>query len=97
MHGKEVLENRNLYAAVCSDCHTTHDIDTPEADAVRVAITRNCGTCHTESLRTYTETYHGQVNTLGYAHTAKCFDCHGSHTDPAREGPGLEGASGQPA
>ena len=88
VHGKEVLENRNLYAAVCSDCHTTHDIDTPEGDTVRVAITRNCGTCHTESLRTYTETYHGQVNTLGYAHTAKCFDCHGSHTvqrvkDPA--------------
>ena len=88
VHGKEVLEKRNLYAAVCSDCHTTHDIDTPEGDAVRVAITRNCGTCHTESLRTYTETYHGQVNTLGYAHTAKCFDCHGSHTvqrvsDPA--------------
>jgi len=88
VHGKEVLEKRNLYAAVCSDCHTTHDIDTPEADPVRLAITRNCGTCHAESLRTYTETYHGQVNTLGYAHTAKCFDCHGSHavqrvSDPA--------------
>jgi len=88
VHGREALGNRNPTAAVCSDCHTTHNIDTPEADAVRVAITRNCGTCHTESLRTYTETYHGQVNTLGYAHTAKCFDCHGSHavqrvSDPA--------------
>ncbi len=79
VHGKEVLEKRNLYAAVCSDCHTTHDIDTPEAAPIRLAITRNCGTCHVENLRTYTETYHGQVNTLGYAHTAKCFDCHGSH------------------
>jgi len=79
VHGKEVLEKRNLYAAVCSDCHTTHDIDTPEAAPTRLAITRNCGTCHVENLRTYTETYHGQVNTLGYAHTAKCFDCHGSH------------------
>jgi cytochrome b subunit of formate dehydrogenase len=79
VHGKEVLEKRNLAAAVCSDCHTTHDIDTPEAAPIRLAITRNCGTCHVENLRTYTETYHGQVNTLGYAHTAKCFDCHGSH------------------
>ena len=79
VHGREVLEKRNLYAAVCSDCHTTHDIDTPEAAPTRLAITRNCGTCHVENLRTYTETYHGQVNTLGYAHTAKCFDCHGSH------------------
>jgi cytochrome b subunit of formate dehydrogenase len=88
VHGKEVLENKNLYAAVCSDCHSQHDIDRPESDPVRVAITRNCGNCHVESLRTYTQTYHGQVNTLGYAHTAKCFDCHGNHTiqrvsDPA--------------
>jgi len=88
VHGKEVLENKNLYAAVCSDCHSQHDIDRPESDPIRVAITRNCGNCHVESLRTYTQTYHGQVNTLGYAHTAKCFDCHGNHTiqrvsDPA--------------
>jgi cytochrome c551/c552/thiosulfate reductase cytochrome b subunit len=79
LHGREVLEKRNLYAAVCSDCHTTHDIETPEADPIRLLITRNCGTCHAGALKTYTETYHGQVNTLGYAHTAKCFDCHGSH------------------
>ncbi|HSG77912.1 MAG TPA: cytochrome C [Burkholderiales bacterium] len=79
VHGKEVLENKNLYAAVCSDCHSTHDIDRPEGDPIKLAITRNCGNCHAESLRTYTETYHGQVSTLGYAHTAKCFDCHDSH------------------
>jgi thiosulfate reductase cytochrome b subunit len=88
VHGKEVLENKNLYAAVCSDCHSTHDIDRPEGDPIKLAITANCGTCHAESLRTYTQTYHGQVATLGYAHTAKCFDCHGGHTiqrvaDPA--------------
>jgi cytochrome c551/c552/thiosulfate reductase cytochrome b subunit len=88
VHGKEVLENKNLYAAVCSDCHSTHDIDRPEGDPIKLAITRNCGTCHAESLRTYTQTYHGKVSTLGYAHTAKCFDCHGGHTiqrvsDPA--------------
>jgi hypothetical protein len=45
-----------------------------------LVITRNCGSCHQERLRTYLATYHGQVNTLGYAYTAKCFDCHGSHT-----------------
>jgi cytochrome b subunit of formate dehydrogenase len=30
-------------------------------------------------LKSYKASYHGQVNTLGYAYTAKCFDCHGSH------------------
>ncbi len=28
---------------------------------------------------TYRDTYHGQVNQLGYTYTAKCFDCHDSH------------------
>ena len=80
VHGKAVLEQGNPYAAICADCHTTHDVEKAASDSTKVAITRNCGNCHTESLKTYTETYHGQVNRLGYAHTAKCFDCHGSHT-----------------
>ncbi len=80
VHGNEVLKNGNPYAAVCSDCHTTHDVEDPAKDSTRLVITKNCGNCHADSLKTYTETYHGQVNTLGYAHTAKCFDCHGSHT-----------------
>lgn len=79
VHGKELLENKNLAAAVCSDCHSTHDVESPATDGTRLTITQNCGTCHTDSLKSYTGTYHGQVNTLGYAYTAKCFDCHGSH------------------
>ena len=79
VHGKAVLEQGNAYAAICADCHTTHDVENPAKDSTKVAITRNCGNCHSDSLKSYTETYHGQVNRLGYAHTAKCFDCHGSH------------------
>jgi cytochrome b subunit of formate dehydrogenase len=80
VHGKEVLGNRNIAAAVCSDCHTTHDVEDPAKDATKLVITKNCGGCHSESFKSYTQTYHGQVHTLGYAYTAKCFDCHGSHT-----------------
>jgi cytochrome b subunit of formate dehydrogenase len=79
VHGKAVLQEGNAYAAVCSDCHTTHDVADPAKDATRLVITKNCGNCHSDSLKTYTSTYHGQVHTLGYAYTAKCFDCHGSH------------------
>ncbi|MGP0094266.1 MAG: hypothetical protein ACLPKB_30620 [Xanthobacteraceae bacterium] len=79
VHGKEVLQNHNPKAAICSDCHTTHDVDSPRLDSVRLVITKNCGNCHQENLKSYLETYHGQVNRLGYAHTAKCFDCHGNH------------------
>ena len=79
VHGKAVLNDRNPAAAICSDCHSTHDVTDPTQDAGRLLITRNCGGCHADNLKTYTGTYHGQVNTLGYAYTAKCFDCHGSH------------------
>jgi cytochrome c554/c'-like protein len=79
VHGKEVLEKKNPKAAICSDCHTTHDIADPAIASTRLVITKNCGNCHEANLKTYTGTYHGQVNTLGYAYTAKCFDCHGNH------------------
>ena len=88
VHGMEVLQKANPKAAICSDCHTTHDVESPALDATRLVITRNCGNCHQDSLKSYTKTYHGQINALGYAYTAKCFDCHGSHSiqrvkDPA--------------
>ena len=88
VHGREVLEKSNPKAAICSDCHTTHDVDDPGMDSTKLVITKNCGNCHQDSFESYTRTYHGQVNTLGYAYTAKCFDCHGNHAiqrvkDPA--------------
>ena len=88
IHGKEAIEKKNLKTAVCSDCHTTHDIIGSSSDKAKLAITASCGDCHKDALKSYKASYHGQVNTLGYAYTAKCFDCHGSHAmqpskDPA--------------
>lgn len=79
VHGKEVMEKQNSDAAVCSDCHTTHNIASPEDNQMKLTITKNCGSCHEESYKTYLSSYHGQVNRLGYSHTAKCYDCHGGH------------------
>jgi cytochrome b subunit of formate dehydrogenase len=79
VHGRQVMGNGNPAAPICSDCHTTHDVDRPKLDAIKLVISKNCGTCHAESLKSYANTYHGQVSTLGYAYTASCFDCHGSH------------------
>lgn len=79
VHGTEVMVKHNLKAAVCTDCHTTHDITKASQEPFKLAITQRCGTCHVESYRTYGDTYHGQVTKLGYVYTAKCYDCHGSH------------------
>ncbi len=78
VHGKEI-GGGNTDAAVCSDCHSTHGVSDPHDATGRVGITENCGSCHQENLKTYTETYHGKVTRLGYGETAKCYDCHGSH------------------
>ncbi len=87
VHGREVMEKQNSDAAVCSDCHTTHNIASPEDDQMKLTITKNCGSCHETSFKTYMSSYHGQVNRLGYTNTAKCYDCHGSHDLKAVDDP----------
>lgn len=79
VHGRQVLEKRNPKAAVCTDCHTTHDITATLINSFKISITENCGNCHADSLESYRATYHGQINKLGFGYTAKCYDCHGSH------------------
>jgi cytochrome b subunit of formate dehydrogenase len=78
VHGQEQAKG-NTKAATCVSCHTNHAIMSPKIDATRLAIVQRCGTCHTENFKSYQDTYHGQVTSLGFAYTAKCFDCHGNH------------------
>jgi len=89
-HGRAVLEKGDADAAVCSDCHTTHAITSPQGDAAKRAITKNCGDCHTDAQRTYFSSYHGQVHRLGYTNTAKCHDCHGGHSVKGKDDPTSE-------
>jgi cytochrome b subunit of formate dehydrogenase/cytochrome c553 len=77
-HGKANTEKKDK-AAVCSDCHNSHGIDRTNTDAAKLGAVKACATCHKENAETYGDSYHGQVTTLGYTTTAKCFNCHGSH------------------
>jgi len=75
-------------APVCTDCHSAHQIRRVEGAPWQLDVIRECGSCHEESLRTYRDTFHGKVTTLGLTRVAKCADCHGAHTvravsDPA--------------
>ncbi len=79
VHAKEIMKDGNPKAAVCSDCHGAHNIANPTPEHVRFTIIENCGNCHQAQLKSYLQTYHGQVTILGYGYTAKCFDCHGNH------------------
>jgi cytochrome b subunit of formate dehydrogenase len=78
-------------SAVCTDCHTAHDIERPGSAHFKQTSDQKCGACHEDRLANYRETYHGKAMFLGRANTATdvaaCYDCHGhhdivKHTDP---------------
>jgi cytochrome b subunit of formate dehydrogenase len=79
VHGQEVLDKNNAKAPVCTSCHTNHEITNTSLASFKLLNNEECGSCHKDRLKTYRDTYHGQVTKLGYAETAKCYDCHGSH------------------
>ena len=87
VHGEEVLDKGNVNAAVCTDCHSAHSITNTSSDSFKLANVNTCGECHAEEFKSYTDTYHGQVNRLGYTYTARCIDCHDSHAIRAVDNP----------
>jgi hypothetical protein len=78
VHGKTAAGSREP-AAVCTDCHTAHQIRRVEGAPWQLAAIAECGHCHQAELKTYRETLHGKVTELGSVRVAKCADCHGSH------------------
>jgi predicted CXXCH cytochrome family protein len=79
IHGKELMGGKNNRAATCFDCHLEHLTPSTASDQWKLALIKECGTCHEGQMKSYRTTYHGQVTELGYATMAKCSDCHGSH------------------
>jgi hypothetical protein len=87
IHG-ELLRAGNQHAPVCTDCHSAHHIRQADVEAWRLDVTKECGTCHRESIETFRDTYHGQVTNLGYARIATCSDCHRPHDILPASNPG---------
>lgn len=77
-HGA-ALEAGSLAGPVCTDCHSAHQIQRADTGSWRLDTITECGTCHTDKIRTYRDTFHGQVTSLGFQRVAKCADCHGAH------------------
>jgi nitrate/TMAO reductase-like tetraheme cytochrome c subunit len=78
IHGSK-LASGDPRAPVCTSCHTAHEIRRTDADAWKLDVLAECGSCHEQSLATYRDTFHGQVTRLGFARVASCSDCHGAH------------------
>jgi hypothetical protein len=83
----QALKDGNRQAAVCTDCHTAHEVKQitypgtrqllPEA---RVWSAQVCGRCHNSIYQTYAQSVHGSA-LLGEGNpdVPTCIDCHGVH------------------
>ena len=89
VHGRAVA-NGSQKAAVCTDCHGSHEIlpaTDPKSPISKSTVAATCGNCHTDVANTFTASIHGQALARGNAMAPTCTDCHGihsikRHTDP---------------
>jgi len=93
VHGKDYVKGIKD-VPVCTDCHSEHDILSPQDLKSKVYATRIaelCVRCHdnlalgrqygflTSRMKTYSETFHGTASKFGETRVANCASCHGYH------------------
>ena len=73
VHGVALLENHDLGAPACNDCHGNHGATPPGISS----ITHVCGTCHASNMEYFSATKMAQAfEELDYH---GCEQCHGNH------------------
>ena len=77
-HG-QMRQAGNSAAPTCIDCHSAHRIQQHASSKFQTEVINECGNCHADFIKTYRDTYHGQVTRLGYTRVATCASCHGAH------------------
>jgi predicted CXXCH cytochrome family protein len=73
----KVMAKGNRKAALCVDCHGSHDIQ--RASEPRTHISKTCSTCHATVYKTYTASVHGRAAETGNPDVPVCTDCHRAH------------------
>jgi len=90
VHGHAVAAGSEK-AAVCTDCHGTHEIlDAKDAKSpiFKFNVPATCGKCHDAVSREFQQSIHGQAIAKANWQAPVCTDCHGihsikSHLDPS--------------
>jgi cytochrome b subunit of formate dehydrogenase len=82
VHG-QILAQGDQRGPVCTDCHSAHEVETPQNGHFKMMSDQRCGKCHQDRLEHYRDTYHGKAMALGKPNVASdvaaCYDCHGHH------------------
>src|SRR5580704_8133143 len=89
VHGHAVAAGSEK-AAVCTDCHGTHEIlDAKDAKSpiFKFNVPQTCGKCHDQISKEFQQSIHGTAVAQGNWQAPVCTDCHGihsikAHTDP---------------
>ena len=89
VHGKAVAAGSDK-AAVCTDCHGSHEIlnaADPKSSIYKFNVPSTCAKCHDAIKTEFMASIHGQAITKGVSAAPVCTDCHGihgikSHGDP---------------
>jgi cytochrome b subunit of formate dehydrogenase len=90
VHG-HATENGSKKAAVCTDCHGSHQIlsaSDAQSPIYKFNVPATCGKCHAAIKDTFMQSIHGQAIARGNGLAPVCTDCHGihsikAHIDPA--------------
>ena len=81
VHAQAVARG-NTGAAVCTDCHNSHDIraaSDAQSTIFKVNIPTTCGKCHESEAQQFAASVHGQAVARGVSRAPVCTDCHGIH------------------
>ena len=89
VHGHAVA-NGSEKAAVCTDCHGTHEIlDAKDAKSsiFKFNVPLTCGKCHDQISKEFQQSIHGQAIAKANWQAPVCTDCHGIHSIKAHGDP----------
>ena len=93
VHGKDYAKG-SQDMPVCTDCHSEHDITSPQdltSSVYKTKIAEVCSRCHddealsrqygflTSRLKTFSGSFHGTASKFGETRVANCASCHGFH------------------
>ncbi|MFZ4412071.1 MAG: cytochrome b/b6 domain-containing protein [Bacteroidales bacterium] len=83
VHGKGLMEKGLLASAICTDCHTSHNIlkeTDPNSTVNPNHIPTTCGKCHKSIFNDYMSSDHSILKNTKDKKYPSCANCHTAHT-----------------
>ncbi len=83
VHGKGLMNKGLLASAICTDCHTSHNVlkeSDPNSTVNPLQIPKTCGKCHKSIYNEYISSDHSILKNTKDKKYPTCANCHTAHT-----------------